>query len=125
MASKATKAPTPPLTVDGTPAIGKDAEGEPVTSSPDTVVYYDEFWQGLGAEAKAKGLSLSRGEETTGGRVSKVTFQTFTPPQKDENGVNIGTSLVGEFTWQFTDRPLTAGVYQLALSQLGLNSKPE
>lgn len=117
------KAPTPPPTVDGTPSVGPDAEGEPVAST----VYYDEFWQGLAAEAKDLGFSLSRGETYAGGRVATTHLQTFTAPQVDENGTSIGTSLVGEFKWTFNDRPLTTEIYAEARGLLGLNpkTKPE
>ncbi len=86
----------------------------------DEVLYYDEFWPALGEIAKEQGLSLSRSETTVGGRISDVLFQTFTPPDPDDGN---RTSLVGEFEWHFSDRPLNRGILKEASVSLGLTKK--
>ena len=88
--------------------------------SDDEVLYYDQFWPELGNIAREQGLSLSRSETTTGGRISHVLFQTFTAPDPEDGN---RTSLVGEFEWHFSERPLNQGIFKEATASLGLAKK--
>lgn len=98
----------------------KEAPAPTPVVADDEVVHYDQFWGELGAVAREQGLSLSRGETTTGGRLSRVLLQTFTPPDPEDGN---RTSLVGEFEWHFSDRPLNRGILKEASVSLGLTKK--